>query len=47
MIAATIVGGNFFESVPADADAYLLFFVLHDWSDEESAAVLPTVRRST
>ncbi|RWR99680.1 O-methyltransferase: family 2-like protein [Dinothrombium tinctorium] len=29
------VGGNFFESVPAGGDCYLLKFVLSDWNDEE------------
>ncbi|MBN6038842.1 methyltransferase [Amycolatopsis sp. 195334CR] len=32
--------GNFFESVPAGADAYLLKSILHDWSDEQCAAIL-------
>ena len=40
------VGGNFFESAPTDADAYLLRFILHDWSDERAAAILRAVRRS-
>jgi hypothetical protein len=40
------VAGNFFDSVPSNADAYLLRFVLHDWSDEEAAAILRSVRNS-
>lgn len=40
------IRGNFFESAPADADAYLLRWVLHDWSDERAAAILRTVRSS-
>jgi hypothetical protein len=39
------VGGSFFETVtPADADAYLLKSVIHDWDDERSLALLRTVR---
>lgn len=38
--------GNFFECAPQGADAYLLRFILHDWSDESAAAILRTLRRS-
>jgi SAM-dependent methyltransferase len=51
-IAATAVadrlraeGGDFFAEVPA-ADAYVLAQILHDWSDEDSARILATCRRS-
>ncbi|MCC6421123.1 MAG: methyltransferase [Gemmataceae bacterium] len=37
-------GGNFFEAVPAGADAYLLRHVLHDWDDERSLRILANVR---
>lgn len=37
--------GDFFESVPSQADVYLLRFILHDWSDAEAAAILACVRR--
>ena len=40
-----IVGGSFFDEVPA-ADLYLLKQILHDWSDEQSIAILRTVRQS-
>lgn len=40
------VGGSFFEWAPQGADAYLLRFVLHDWSDENAAAILRSIRRS-
>ena len=36
--------GDFFESVPAGGDVYLLSFVLHDWTDDECRALLRTVR---
>jgi hypothetical protein len=38
----TCVGGDFFESVP-EGDAYLLSFVLHDWSDALSTQILRNV----
>jgi hypothetical protein len=37
------VGGSFFESVPAGADAYLLKWILHDWEDEECIAILRVI----
>ena len=44
--AARIVGGSFFESVPEGGDAYLLKWIIHDWEDEESVAILRNVRRN-
>jgi len=41
-----VVGGSFFESVPAGGDAYLLKSVLHDWEDEPAVAILRTCRRA-
>jgi O-methyltransferase domain/Dimerisation domain len=41
-----VVGGSFFESVPAGADAYLLRWILHDWAEPEAAAILRSLRRS-
>ena len=41
-----IVGGNFFESVPAGADAYLLKGVLHDWPDNDAVRILRNTRRA-
>ena len=40
------VGGDFFEAVPEGGDAYLLKFILHDWDDERSVAILRTCRRA-
>jgi hypothetical protein len=40
------VAGNFFESVPPGADAYLLRWILHDWDDERSIAILQSCRRA-
>lgn len=39
-----IVGGDFFESVPAGADGYILSFVVHDWNDEDSIRILRNCR---
>ena len=41
-----IVGGDFFDSVPAGADAYLLNCVIHDWADEDAVRILRSVRRA-
>ncbi|GAA3982523.1 methyltransferase [Actinomadura viridis] len=41
-----VVPGDFFESVPEGADAYLLKSVIHDWNDEKAAAVLRTCRKA-
>ena len=35
-----LVGGNFFESVPAGGDAYILKHIIHDWNDEECLTIL-------
>ncbi|WP_327151772.1 methyltransferase [Nocardia sp. NBC_01329] len=40
----TAVGGSFFDTVPAGADAYLLKHVLHDWPAEQAAQILRTIR---
>jgi orsellinic acid C2-O-methyltransferase len=38
------IAGDFFESVPAGGDAYLLKAVLHDWDDERSFLILRNCR---
>jgi hypothetical protein len=38
------VPGDFFVSVPAGGDAYLLSRVLHDWEDEDAGRILATCR---
>ncbi|WP_433298538.1 methyltransferase [Pseudonocardia sp. CA-142604] len=43
---STLLSGNFFEELPADADAYMLKHVLHDWDDEHSHDILTTCRRA-
>jgi predicted O-methyltransferase YrrM len=41
-----VVGGDFFESVPAGGDAYALKMILHDWDDARSIAILRNVRKA-
>jgi hypothetical protein len=41
-----VVAGNFFESVPEGADAYVLKAVIHDWDDTQSTTILRTCRRA-
>jgi hypothetical protein len=41
-----VVGGNFFESIPAGADAYVLKSVIHDWQDGDALAILKQVRKA-
>jgi hypothetical protein len=41
-----VMTGDFFDSVPAGADAYLLSGVIHDWPDEPAARILKNVRRA-
>ena len=41
-----VVGGSFFEAVPDCGDAYVLKWIIHDWEDEESTAILRTIRRT-
>jgi hypothetical protein len=43
---AEFVAGDFFVSVPADCDLYLLFSVIHDWGDEECVRILTTVAQA-
>jgi hypothetical protein len=35
-----LIDGNFFESVPGGADAYIMRHIIHDWDDEKSLVIL-------
>ncbi|TCP56139.1 O-methyltransferase [Tamaricihabitans halophyticus] len=35
-----VTAGSFFDPLPAGADAYLLFDILHDWDDEHAHRIL-------
>jgi len=41
-----INAGNFFESVPAGADAYVLSHIIHDWHPEQCLIILGHCRRA-
>jgi C-methyltransferase len=41
-----ILSGDFFVSIPAGGDAYILSRVIHDWNDEKTLAILKVVRKS-
>lgn len=39
-----LVSGDFFASVPAGADAYMMKHIIHDWDDERGTKILQSVR---
>lgn len=41
-----LVAGDFFESVPAGGDAYIMKKVIHDWDDARAAKILDNCRRA-
>ena len=41
-----VMGGDFFKSVPAGADAYILRWILHDWEKPEAISILNNVREA-
>lgn len=41
----TIEAGDFFESVPAGGDAYLLSHVVHDWNEQQCLTILGHCRK--
>jgi hypothetical protein len=42
----SLVGGDFFESVPSGKDLYILKHILHDWDDERALIILRNVERA-
>jgi hypothetical protein len=42
----TIEHGNFFETVPAGGDAYLLSHIIHDWNENQCLTILGNCRRA-
>lgn len=42
----TIQGGDFFIDVPAGADAYIMKYILHDWTDDQCTRILANCRRA-
>jgi hypothetical protein len=41
-----VVGGDFFEAVPGGGDVYMLSWIIHDWDDDRSVAILKNCRRA-
>jgi hypothetical protein len=41
-----VVCGDFFGSIPVQADAYFLRHIIHDWDDEKAGLILRNLRRS-
>ena len=41
----SVIKGNFFDSVPSGADAYLMRHIIHDWTDEQSVQILKNCRK--
>jgi O-methyltransferase domain/Dimerisation domain len=41
-----VVGGDFFKSVPAGCDAYLLRWIIHDWDHERALTILRNCRQA-
>jgi SAM-dependent methyltransferase len=42
-----VVHGDFFNSVPEGADAYMMKHIVHDWDDERALAILSNCRRAS
>ncbi len=40
------IAGDFFEQIPAGADAYYMQHIIHDWDDERSLKILGNCRRA-
>jgi predicted O-methyltransferase YrrM len=41
-----VIEGNFFETIPAGADAYLFRHIIHDWTDEQCIQILGHCRKA-
>lgn len=40
-----VKGGDFFQSVPAGGDTYIMKHIIHDWADKEAIAILQQIRK--
>jgi hypothetical protein len=40
----TTVSGDFFQSVPAGGDAYIMKHIIHDWQDDRAQVILENIR---
>ena len=41
-----VIGGDFFQSVPAGCDAYILRWIIHDWDHDRAVAILRNCRQA-
>jgi hypothetical protein len=41
-----IVGGSFFDEVPAGCDTYMMQAIIHDWDDDSCVTILSNIRRA-
>jgi hypothetical protein len=41
-----VIGGNFFDAVPAGGDAYIMKSIIHDWDDERALIILKNIHRA-
>jgi hypothetical protein len=41
-----VIGGSFFDGVPAGGDLYTMKQILHDWNDAECIAILTNIRKA-
>ena len=41
-----VVGGDFFTSIPAGADAYFMRHIIHDWDDDRATLILENTRKA-
>jgi ubiquinone/menaquinone biosynthesis C-methylase UbiE len=41
-----LMGGDFFQSLPSGADTIILKWIIHDWNDEQSVAILKNCHRA-
>jgi len=42
-----LVSGDFFKEIPIKADAYLMRFILHDWSDKDCLRILENIHKKS
>ena len=40
------IAGNFFDYIPAGADAFFMQHIIHDWDDESALRILSNVRQA-
>ncbi len=41
-----LIGGDFFKSVPSGGDAIIMKWIIHDWNDQQSVAIMKNCHRA-